>query len=125
MLSGGHWFIGLEESESGLLGLGLSNGIVEAENSWIWENGNWSTFSNIPLYATLMIRANFGPASNFVSLDEALNDSFLEVYPNPFTDLIQLNSSQIITRIEVIDLLGKTTVSLNPEKKKMRLDTQN
>ncbi|MDO6596551.1 T9SS type A sorting domain-containing protein [Oceanihabitans sp. 2_MG-2023] len=56
-----------------------------------------------------------------LSVDSIENLGF-NVYPNPTQNIWNVNSNQIITSVQVYDVLGKQVIILNPNAKKVALD---
>jgi hypothetical protein len=50
---------------------------------------------------------------NTVGIDELNSQASIQLYPNPVSDVLRINSDQKIEQIQVIDMLGKTALQLN------------
>lgn len=57
--------------------------------------------------------------SYFVGINE-LGETNLVVYPNPAKDIIHVDGSEVATRIDLIDMTGKTVYSDTPNSAKFQ-----
>lgn len=108
ILSSRGWYVGLEESNSGSLGLGMTSKTYDGGDfNYVYENGSWDQLANTPLYGTFMLRVNFGRAGSFVSRPEPVGDLGVKLFPNPFDEIVYWESEQLIDRVEVYDVAGE------------------
>ena len=54
--------------------------------------------------------------------DETTHKIYTKVYPNPFTENLEINSNQIIKTIEIFDLMGKKIWTKNYSEKSVKID---
>jgi len=113
-LPAGTYYIGWEKISEEFLNVGWD---VNHNNSskvffnavGVWENATKS--------GSLMLRPVFGTFPEpVVNVNEITNDeSNIVVYPNPVNNLVHYKSD-IVYNIDVIDLLGKSIISINSSK---------
>ena len=63
--------------------------------------------------------------SNFNTINFSRRSSFLEVYPNPATEIVHLNSSFPIQTLLIYDAYGKKVLDLTPQKLYQTIDVSN
>ena len=76
----------------------------------------------------LTVSENFTSAVIGVNMDctidvEDINAEVIRAFPNPATDNIQFASQEIIQCIEIFDMTGKRTASLNPNQSQVQFNT--
>ena len=56
--------------------------------------------------------------ANNVGIESFYNNKQIKVYPNPFSDqiIITNTSKTVITKVSVIDILGRDVITLNPNQ---------
>ncbi|WP_177762458.1 fibronectin type III domain-containing protein [Flavobacterium sp. I3-2] len=100
------------------------------------QNGVNPLVANMPLangqiYYAVIIGANGCPSLPFaVRVDVYLsNDQFdkneLKYFPNPVDDVLTISYSDVITQIEVFDLLGKRVQTLQTNENEVKVDLSN
>lgn len=60
--------------------------------------------------------------TNTTSVSDFKNDIHLNIYPNPATNFISVSSSEVISKVEIIDLLGRVCISKNYDDKQLNID---
>lgn len=75
------------------------SGVFDQIGEWKWE----ATYMGETVTQTFNI-------TDALSVDDAIKNN-LSVYPNPFTDELNIKSNQNITEIVVMDILGKTIIT--------------
>jgi hypothetical protein len=56
-----------------------------------------------------------------IGFDDFSNENF-SVYPNPFTDVLNIRSKSVVDSVDVYDILGKLVLSVNPNAISPSLD---
>ena len=87
-------------------------------DSWAYRTGSFSSSFNISAWTFGGVECTIGslttqssscpyPFCATSNTENNLRDIFLNIYPNPSTDIIYLNSEILVDNIRVIDALGK------------------
>jgi hypothetical protein len=125
-------FIYPKDGGSSLASLGYQSTIIDAGETIT------ATFSgNIDLAAgDYKIEVNYMSGSDWVSLTPDENNyidfslvnstvtnteknsyKYMQAYPNPATDIVSINTENIINSVKILDLSGRQVIVLNPMKK--------
>jgi hypothetical protein len=57
-------------------------------------------------------------------ISDGLNQNSLTIYPNPFTDVLRVSASEIITRVSVFNSVGNKVLEQMPESKSVTIQVQ-
>ena len=105
---GDGWYMTNNDVPSGVW---ISNAAGQfVADSWGYNNG--PSFSQIDYYLNV---TNSGDGSHNVGVDEVENVSF-SVYPNPVTDKVMLQCASEVREVSVLDLSGRTLMTLGATK---------
>lgn len=91
----------------GAAGLGYSMELIDplSDNS---NSANWRSSSNyVGMYNGHEIYASPGYANSTLGIDDEVLAKTLNLYPNPVTDLLNINSEIPLSKIEIYSILGK------------------
>jgi hypothetical protein len=64
----------------------------------------------------------FDPENTNTNIETITNINDVIIYPNPTNNLVNLNSFETISRIQVIDLTGKVIINSIPNNNKTTID---
>lgn len=105
----GDFYVGLQQTKKEKINIGLD--ISKNNSNKIYYNidGNWF---NSSIQATLMIRAVFKTAGDFLIVstkqENIINEKYdVAIYPNPFTDKITIVSQSPQLHYQLFDISGK------------------
>jgi len=83
----------------------------------------------------LIVNSNCNAGDFVVSSVLATNESTLSIdvynaeafkaYPNPVLDVVKINSTSIIQKLTIVNLLGETIIELEPNSKEVEVDLTN
>lgn len=105
---GDGWYMTNDDVPSGVW---ISNAAGQfVSDSWGYTNG--PSFSYVDYYLNV---TNDGDGSHNVGVDEVENVSF-SVYPNPVTDKVMLQCASEVREVSVLDLSGRTLMTLGATK---------
>ena len=96
------YYIGIEQTEGGLINIGFDSSIDNSMYNFVNANGSWQQ-SNLP--GSLMIRPVVG-ASYYIGLEEN-GPSTVAVYPNPVSDRLHLDGDIDGGQVSIFDLMGR------------------
>jgi len=96
------YYIGIEQTEGGLINIGFDSSIDNSVYNFVNANGSWQQ-SNLP--GSLMIRPVVG-ASYFIGVEEN-GPSTVSVYPNPVSDRLHLEGDIDGGQVSIFDLMGR------------------
>ena len=91
----------------GAAGLGHSMELIDplSDNS---NSVNWKSSSNyVGIYNGHEIYASPGYANSTLGIDDEVLAKTLNLYPNPVTDLLHINSEIPLSKVEIYSILGK------------------
>jgi hypothetical protein len=91
----------------GAAGLGYSMELIDplSDNS---NSANWKNSSNyVGMYNGHEIYASPGYANSTLGIDDEVLAKTLNLYPNPVTDLLHINSEIPLSKVEIYSILGK------------------
>jgi hypothetical protein len=98
---------------------GVSNYVLIEAASGITSTAPYSLYAPDMVAAVLSVNSPTQLLLNAqtTGIDEVSNTNGLTIYPNPFTDVLQLSNVENITSINVSDISGKTvkTISASAE----------
>ena len=97
------FYIGIEQSNSSLINIGLDASIDNSRFNFVNTNGSWQP-SNAR--GSLMIRPVVG-ANYYIGLDEHESDTKLRLYPNPASTTLHMESDFAGGQISIFDLTGR------------------
>jgi hypothetical protein len=83
-----------------------------------WWDNNVTNPRQYTLEGPVSISATF---KQDVSIAETLNTASLQVFPNPVTDILNIQTDEIIKQIVVLDLSGKIVLQVNGDNKTINL----
>ena len=96
------FYIGIEQTEGGLINIGLDTSIDNIEYNFVNANGSWQQ-SNA--HGSLMLRPVVG-SSYFIGVEENCT-STVAVYPNPVSDILHLEGDIDSGQVSIFDLMGR------------------
>ena len=100
------FYIGIEQSHSSLINIGLDTSNDNMEYNFVNTNGSWQQ-SN--MRGSLMIRPVMGP-SYYIGVEEngpSTGSGTLTVYPNPASDLLHLEGDFENGQVRLYDITGR------------------
>ena len=97
------FYIGIEQSNSSLINIGLDASIDNSRFNFVNTNGSWQP-SNAR--GSLMIRPVVG-ANYYIGLDEHESDTKLRLYPNPASTTLHMEGDFAGGQISIFDLMGR------------------
>jgi len=108
------YYIGITQPDNKPIGVGFDFSYNNNANIY-WDSS--SVFVKSRLNGTLMIRPVMGSKPELsVSRDTYTNQLF-KVYPNPFSDYLQIENQELIKSIELYDALGNFVQVIQPSTK--------
>lgn len=108
------YYIGITQPDNKPIGVGFDFSYNNNANIY-WDSS--SVFVKSRLNGTLMIRPVMGSKPELsVSRDTYTNQLF-KVYPNPFSDYLQIENQELIKSIELFDALGNFVQVIQPSTK--------
>lgn len=90
----------------------------DVASAFCFYNNSWVNYNSIGFGGILAIRANFSSRLITSGIVEN-NQCNFDIYPNPAKDIIHVSSSDKISKIEVLDLLGQVLSVTNPNSNKI------
>ena len=97
------FYIGIEQSNSSLINIGLDASIDNSRFNFVNTNGSWQP-SNAR--GSLMIRPVVG-ANYYIGLDEHESDTKLHLYPNPASTTLHMEGDFADAQTSIFDLTGR------------------
>lgn len=124
----GSFYVGWRQMEGDKLCIGLDRNINNQDKIFYSVN-NGNTWINSAYEGSLMIRPIFSTAMDATLGIEKIDrpsEMVFDLYPNPFHDLIKINTNNVDFRgVMVVDLQGKIILQTNSEEKEINLSHLN
>ncbi|WP_412985414.1 FG-GAP-like repeat-containing protein [Pontimicrobium sp. IMCC45349] len=96
-----------QNSSSEIFGLGTNTTIDYVKVTWL--SGIQDVFFNVASNQTL----NIVEGSSTLSMPSFINKSFVELYPNPVKDLLNVKSKYLIEQLNIYNIMGKKVLEKN------------
>jgi hypothetical protein len=99
-----------------MVGLSLVDGSVASE-SYVSTNGDYFIMYRIQSDCYGASRARL----NFVTMNQEINRSNVNIYPNPAQDVLQLKSDMPLIEVEIVDAFGKIVNRYKPNSSNLQI----
>ena len=96
------YYLGIEQTEGGLINIGFDTSIDNIQYNFINTNGSWQPSSK---HGSLMIRPVVGP-SYYIGVQENSETKTVQLYPNPVGNTLHIEGSIYGGQVSIYDLTG-------------------
>lgn len=111
-----YYFQTLDSVGVKMVGLSLLDGSIASE-SYVSTNGDYFIMYRIQSDCYGASRARL----NFVTMNQEINGSNINIYPNPAQDVLQLKSDMPLIEVEIVDAFGKIINRYKPNSSNLQI----
>jgi hypothetical protein len=111
-----YYFQTLDNVGVKLVGLSLIDGSVASE-SYVSTNGDYFIMYRIQSDCYGASRARL----NYVTMNQEINRSNVNIYPNPAQDVLQLKTDLPMIEVEIVDAFGKIVNRYTPNSSNLQI----
>ncbi len=108
------YYIGITQPDNKPIGVGFDFSYNNNNNIY-WDSS--SVFVKSRLNGTLMIRPVMGSKTELLVSNEKIKILEVNVFPNPVDDVLYINTSKNILKMELFDSIGKFLSKYEPDQK--------